>query len=118
MMAVAFDATLTWADDPPADGTTSGAPESEKNRTVKVAAVVPVLVKYSAEYQPPPKTNCGSTAASAVPAVFGAPVRSASRRCRANAWESTRVWPFDMQAATAHNKIVLEIGCFTLALVP
>lgn len=59
MMAVLYGARLTVMKEPPIEGTVRGFPLSSKKLTGNDTAPVPVLVKYSAEYQPPPKANVG-----------------------------------------------------------
>src|ERR1035441_9330305 len=60
-MAVPKAASLTCVVDPPSEGTVNGVPASPTKFTGNETAAPVRFVKYSAEYQPPPKTNCGRT---------------------------------------------------------
>src|SRR5215471_3136292 len=62
MMTEPRDSRCTVAEAEPSDGTVSGVPSSRVKLTGNETGVVPVLVKYSAEYQPPPKANWGRIA--------------------------------------------------------
>jgi len=59
MMAVAPALRLTVVEEPPTEGTFKGVPASAVKLTAKEAGAAPLLVKYNAEYQPPPNANCG-----------------------------------------------------------
>ena len=59
MMAEPPAARLTVVEDPPAEGTMSGVALSAVKLTGKETGLALVLLKYSAEYQPPPNANCG-----------------------------------------------------------
>src|SRR6266536_6220853 len=59
MTAVPRGKRFTVTEEPPTEGTLSGAPPSLTKLTGNETGIVPLLEKYSAEYQPPPKANCG-----------------------------------------------------------
>src|SRR5580658_3647291 len=61
MRAVPFAAKFTFVVDPPRAGTFNGAPASPTKFTGNETGEPVRFVKYSAEYQPPPKANCGRT---------------------------------------------------------
>ena len=63
MMAVPCGARLTVVADPPRAGTTKGVPASLTKLTGNETAIPVTLVKYIAEYQPPPKQNWGRISA-------------------------------------------------------
>jgi hypothetical protein len=61
MTAVPFAARFTWVVEAPSEGTVSGVPSLPVKFTSNEAGELVELVKYRAEYQPPPNANCGST---------------------------------------------------------
>src|ERR1022692_1917541 len=61
MMVVPYAARFTCVVDPPIADTVKGVPASLTKFTGNETAVPVRFVKYSAEYQPPPNANCGST---------------------------------------------------------
>jgi hypothetical protein len=61
MMPVPPAARFTAVEVPPTEGTLRGMPVSAINLTWKETALDPVLVKYKAEYHPPPNANWGRT---------------------------------------------------------
>src|SRR5215469_11347882 len=60
-IVVACGASATTVEEPPNDGTVRGVPLSEVKFTVNETVPALELVKYRAEYQPPPNTNWGKT---------------------------------------------------------
>jgi hypothetical protein len=61
MIAVPCAARLTCGVDPPREGTVRSVPASATKLTGNETGDSVRLVKYKAEYQPPPNANCGRT---------------------------------------------------------
>src|ERR1017187_3467135 len=107
MIDVPLAARFTCAVEPPTDGRTRSFPAPSMKSTGNETAEPVLLVKYSAEYQPPPNAICGRTLDREfeleVFAVVGMEVKD---------------WPKRSPNTATFPVVTLNWGCVLASLLP